>query len=385
MSTIRTSNNSKMLIWAREEVGYTLEQAAEAIGVSVETLQAAESGEKPLTLNQLRKAAEKFDFPFGYFYLSKPPREKTYTPMPDFRIEPGLAGADHYRLNLEIKKCRDRREVFIDLAIRLDVPIKLFQLLPVAELEKNIGSIVRKRLGILDAEIDALTYDEAYAFWKEKIENDGVLVYESQYIPDASGVIGAAIFYESCPIILLKRGGYFNERRLFTLLHEYAHLLIGQSAINDARAQIIDAINSPETQLEVSCNRIAAEILVPSEKINFADYQGMNLVEKMEALSKIFKVTYSTAAVCLKRINLINQQELAHLLELRKNANERTHTTQKVEVKIPREILMRIDLGRPMFNTVLEAYSTGLLNVFDASNILNLRVKKIDRLLSNMR
>lgn len=384
MSTIRTSNNSKMLIWAREEVGYTLEQAAEAIGVSVETLQAAESGEKPLTLNQLRKAAEKFDFPFGYFYLSKPPREKTYTPMPDFRIEPGLAGAGHYRLNLEIKKCRDRREVFIDLAIRLDVPIKPFQLLPSTELE-NIGSVVRKRLGILDKEIDALAYDEAYGFWKEKIENDGVLVYESQYLPDASGVIGAAIYYESCPIILIKRGGGFNERRLFTLLHEYAHLLIGKSAINDAQAQIIDAINSPETQLEVSCNQIASEILVPSEKVHFADYQGMNVVEKMEVLSKIFKVTYSTAAVCLKRIDLINQQELAYLLELRKKAHERANTKQKTEVKIPREILMRIDLGRPMFNTVLEAYSNGLLDVFDASNILNLRVKKIDMLLSNMR
>lgn len=105
MPTIRTSNNSKMLTWAREEVGYTLEQAADAIGVSVETLHAAESGEKPLTLNQLRKAAEKFDFPFGYFYLSRPPREKSYKPVPDFRIEPGLAGADHFRLNLEIKKC----------------------------------------------------------------------------------------------------------------------------------------------------------------------------------------------------------------------------------------------------------------------------------------
>lgn len=373
-----------MLIWAREEVGYTLEQAAEAIGVSVETLQAAESGEKPLTLNQLRKAAEKFDFPFGYFYLSKPPREKTYTPIPDFRIEPGLAGADHYRLNLEIKRCRDRREVFIDLAIRLDVPIKPFQLLPANELE-NVGSVVRKRLGILDTEIDALAYGDAYSFWKEKIENDGVLVYESQYLPDASGVIGSAIYYEPCPIILIKRGGGLNERRLFTLLHEYAHLLIGKSAINDARAQIIDAINSPETQLEVSCNRVASEILVPSEKINLADYQGMNLVEKMEALSKTFKVTYSTAAVCLKKIDLINQQELAYLLELRKKASERANTTQKTEVKIPREILMRIDLGRPMFKTVLEAYSNGLLDVFDASNILNLRVKKIDKLLSNMR
>lgn len=162
-------------------------------------------------------------------------------------------------------------------------------------------------------------------------------------------------------------------------------MLKGKSAINDAYAQVIDVANSPESQLEASCNRIAAEILVPSEKIDLAAYQGISLVEKMETLAKIFKVTYSTAAVCLKRIKLINQDELAHLLDLRRKAHDKIRAAKKEEARIPREILMRIDLGRPMFNTVLEAYSTGILDVFDASNILNLRIKKIDRLLSNLR
>lgn len=86
------------------------------------------------------------------------------------------------------------------------MPVRPFQLLPETE-PANIGSALRKRLGILEAEIDALAFDEAYGFWKEKVENDGVLVYESQYLPDESGVIGAAIYYEDCPIILIKRGG----------------------------------------------------------------------------------------------------------------------------------------------------------------------------------
>ena len=89
-----------MLVWAREEVGYTTEQASVAIGVSVDVLQAAESGARALTLNQLRKAAEQYDFPFGYFYLSNPPYDKSFKPVPDFRVDPGLVGAEHYRLAL---------------------------------------------------------------------------------------------------------------------------------------------------------------------------------------------------------------------------------------------------------------------------------------------
>ncbi len=383
MSTIRTSNNPAMLAWAREEVGYTLEQASEAIGVSLENLKAAESGSRPLTLNQLRTAAEMYDFPFGYFYLSEPPHNKSFKPIPDFRVEPGLVGVNHFRLSLEIKKCRERRIVFIDLANSMDMEVKPFQILEQTD-RPNIGSFIRNRLTILDAQVNSLNFDQAYSFWKEKIENDGVLVYESQYIPDASGVIGAAIFYEQCPVILIKRGGDFNERKLFTLLHEYAHLLMGQSAINDAGAQTIDLANSAETRLEANCNRLAAEILVPSEKINLTDYQHLDLVEKMEHLARTYKVTYTTAAVCLKRLNLISLHEFTHLLELRRAANQNKPTAKGEGVKIPRENLMRLDMGRPMFNTVLGAYSAGILDVFDTSAILNLRVKKIDRLASGL-
>lgn len=383
MSAIRTSNNHAMLVWAREEVGYTIEQAAEAIGVSVDTLKAAESDVRPLTLNQLRKAAEKYDFPFGYFYLSSPPYNKSFEPIPDFRIEPGLVGVDHYRLGLEIKRARDRRLVFFDLAANLGMELKPFRLLPEKD-PANIGSFIRERLVVTVSDMSSLSYDRVYSYWKSKIENDGVLVYETQYIPDVSGVIGAAIFYDTCPIILIKRGGDFNARKLFTLLHEYAHLLRGKSAINDAGAQTIALATSAVAKLETSCNRLAAEILVPSEKINLTDYAGLEPAEKMEHLSNTFKVTYTTAAVCLRRLNLISSSELSYLLELRRQAKKNSQTGKGKETKIPREHLARLDMGRPMFNAVLEAYVGGLLDIFDASKILNLRVKKIDKLVSGM-
>lgn len=383
MTPIRTTNNPAMLVWAREEIGYTIEQAAEALGISIESLNAAETGERPLTLNQLRDAAEKYDFPFGYFYLSNPPHSKTFKPIPDFRIEPGLVGINHHRLALEIKKCRDRRDIFLDLATSMEIEIKPFEL-PKIENQPHFGSLMRARLKISDRDINSLNYDTVYAFWKDRIEKDGVLVYESQYIPDVSGVIGAAIFYENCPIILIKRGGDFNERKLFTLLHEYAHLLMGVSAINDSSALTIDLANSVESQLEAKCNLLAAEILVPSEKINIQEYSELQPVEKMELLSSRFKVTYTTAAVCLKRFNLINIREFINLLEIRRAANEKKPRGKGAEVKIPRENIVRLDMGRPTFNTILGAYSAGLLDVYDTSAILSLKVKKIDHLVAGI-
>jgi len=383
MSTVRTSCNPAMLVWAREEVGYTTEQASVAIGVSVDVLQAAESGARALTLNQLRKAAEQYDFPFGYFYLSNPPYDKSFKPVPDFRVEPGLVGAEHYRLALEIKKVRDRRLVFMDVMGSLGTEPEQFVVLPDIHPE-NIGLVLRDRLGVSDAEVSALAIDDVYSYWKSKIEKDGVLVYESQYIPDESGVIGAAIFYETCPVILIKRGGDFNSRKLFTLLHEYAHLLMGRSAINDVGAQTVDQPVSYEGQIEARCNRLAADILVPPTKIDPETYEGLGAVDKMELLASSFKVTYTTAAVCLKRFNLISNDEFFYLLELRRKARGKAQEKKTANVQIPRENIMRLDMGRPMFRAVLEAYGNGILDVFDASKILNLRVKKIDKLASRL-
>ena len=385
MDTIRVSNNSKMLVWAREEVGFTLEQASRATGISVSSLKAAESEpcERPLTLNQLRTVADKYNCPFGYFYLTNPPYSKTYKSIPDHRIEPGFFGVDHFRLNIEIKKVRDRRLIYLDLLDSLDMAARAF--LPISKLpSSNVGTVIRKRLGVVDSEIFSLDIGQAYPYWKAKIENDGVLVYESQYIPGESGVIGAAIYYDTYPIMLVKRGGNCNPRKLFTLLHEYVHLLKRQSALNDAESQTVTKFVSDAAVLESECNLIAAEILVPSELVNRNDYINLDPKEKMENLANKFKVTYTTAAVCLKRLNLINRNEFYYLLELRREANSKKRKNKGKEVRIPRENIMRLDLGRPMFDVVLGAYSNGTIDLFDASKILNLRVFKIDNLLSGL-
>jgi len=315
--------------------------------------------------------------------ISNPPYDKSFKPVPDFRVEPGLVGAEHYRLALEIKKVRDRRLVFMDVMGSLGTEPEQFVVLPDIHPE-NIGLVLRDRLGVSDAEVSALAIDDVYSYWKSKIEKDGVLVYESQYIPDESGVIGAAIFYETCPVILIKRGGDFNSRKLFTLLHEYAHLLMGRSAINDVGAQTVDQPVSYEGQIEARCNRLAADILVPPTKIDPETYEGLGAVDKMELLASSFKVTYTTAAVCLKRFNLISNDEFFYLLELRRKARGKAQEKKTANVQIPRENIMRLDMGRPMFRAVLEAYGNGILDVFDASKILNLRVKKIDKLASRL-
>ncbi len=54
MAIIRATNNPDMLIWARKEIGLSLEQAAAAIGVSVDNLGLAEISDNDCIYNAVR-------------------------------------------------------------------------------------------------------------------------------------------------------------------------------------------------------------------------------------------------------------------------------------------------------------------------------------------
>ncbi len=379
MAIIRTSCNPAQLRWAREEAGLSIEQAALALAISSKTLLSAEQGEHSLTLNQLREASKKYNYPYGYFYLKELPKVKKHKPIPDFRVDPSLQHKEHFQLNLILKKIRDRRETYIDLIEPLGYEIKQFKILENNQ-SNNLGSQIRTRLNVSELDIAKLSYDSAYAFWKARIENDGVLVYESDRIPDETGVIGAALFYETLPIILIKRGTNFNERKLFTLLHEYSHLLYGESGINDSDSITVEFGHTDVSSIESKCNSLAAEILVPIEKIDKHSYQNISSSAMMELMARQFKVTYSTAAVCLRKNKMISQSDFVQLMKQRRDEHNRK-SSQRESVAIPRENLVRLDLGKPMFRAVIDSYSNGLLSAFDASGLLGLRVKKVDTLL----
>src|SRR5262245_48372 len=86
--------NPKILIWARETGGLTLEEAAEAIGLKfargktgAERLAAIEAGEEPLSRRLLLNMSQKYRRSLLIFYLAHPPKQGDRGQ--DFRILPG--------------------------------------------------------------------------------------------------------------------------------------------------------------------------------------------------------------------------------------------------------------------------------------------------------
>jgi transcriptional regulator with XRE-family HTH domain len=99
MATPRADIDPSLLRWARESIGYSIEDAATKLKLrgGAKQLEAWEAGEGGPTVAQLRKAAQIYRRPLAVFFLPEPPRD--FQAMQDFRRVPG-AEAGRWSPNL---------------------------------------------------------------------------------------------------------------------------------------------------------------------------------------------------------------------------------------------------------------------------------------------
>ena len=81
--TIHININPKMLIWARESLALSKNQASERTGISANRMTQLEDGDKKPTLDELKELAKAYKRTIATLLLSEPPKEK---PLP--RVEP---------------------------------------------------------------------------------------------------------------------------------------------------------------------------------------------------------------------------------------------------------------------------------------------------------
>jgi Zn-dependent peptidase ImmA (M78 family) len=100
---------------------------------------------------------------------------------------------------------------------------------------------------------------EWFFFWSSALEEVGILVITMNLV-DPREARGFSIAQDPVPVIAVNGSEHFNGR-IFTLMHEYAHVLLNASGLCDLHDQL--APDEERHRIEVECNRIASEILVP--------------------------------------------------------------------------------------------------------------------------
>jgi len=295
---IRIPVQPALLRWARERVGYD----TDALTGRFPRLDEWERGEVQPTLKQVEAFAKVTRTPIGLLFLEEPPIERV--PIPDFRT---IANVHVSRPSPDLLEtiylCQQRQDWYRDYALSMREPALDF--VGSARLQDDIvqtAATMRQILGFDVAERRQLaTWTDALRHCIGQADALGVLVM-------ASGVVGSnnrrrldprefrgfALVDPLAPLIFIN-GADTKAAQMFTLAHELAHLWLGQSAVSDTEAR-----TAPDQEVELWCNRVAAELLVPLVALRNEVDDRAGLQDELQRLARQFKVS---TLVILRRIH----------------------------------------------------------------------------------
>lgn len=251
-----------MLRWARGRVGLNVNEAALAAGVKPEQFQRWEEGDAQPTFRQAQHVASALHAPFGYFFLPEAPADEPA--LPDLRTMGG-SPVSRPSVNLveTVQHAMQRQAWFVEyLQEQGAEPLPFVGRFNTNSSVARIAQDIRHVLGV-DVEQGQRNWESYYRELIEASERAGVLVMRSGIVGnnthrklDVGEFRGFAISHSLAPVVFINSSDA-PSARLFTLVHELAHIWLGSSGISNAAP-------GNTRREEVVCNGVAGEFLAPS-------------------------------------------------------------------------------------------------------------------------
>jgi transcriptional regulator with XRE-family HTH domain len=258
--------NPKILIWARETAGLTVEAAAKKLGLSgPERLQALEAGERQPSRRQLLNMSEKYRRPLLTFYLEKPPRERDRGQ--DFRSlpEPPAVGSEAL-LDTLVRNVLARQQL-VRAALEETDEDEALSFVASAEMSQGVDALVTSLRSVLAVSLDEFraqkSVTEAFAILRAGAEKAGIFVLLMGNLGthhtdiDVRVFRGFALADKVAPFVVINE----KDSRAawsFTLLHELTHVWLGQTGISGYESNV---------DIERFCDAVSARFLLAPEEL----------------------------------------------------------------------------------------------------------------------
>jgi Zn-dependent peptidase ImmA (M78 family) len=370
----------QILTWARNSAGFTVAEAAEKAHVKVAKLERWEHGEDQPTIRQLRELGRIYRRHIAIFYLPEPPRD--FQPLRDYRRFPGRVPPRlSPELIFEVREAHDRRETMIELAKDLQLRPPEFPLsIGSGDDPERAGLRIRDFLGARYEEQGRGSQEQSLHYWRVLLEKQNLLVFQTTMI-DRDEIRGFSISEIPFPVIVANRKD-FPRPRIFTLLHELAHIALHRGGLCDMDDETGRA---PEDQrVEVFCNHVAGAAFVPQDRLLIEPIVRSHpkspvwTDDEIKALARIYG---SSREVLLRR--LLHFGMTTQDFYRRKRAQYQAEYLAIIGRRKAGFLPPAPDLvsaaGKPFVRLVLEALGQGVLSIGRTSDYLGIRLKHLPR------
>ncbi|EPC3818995.1 ImmA/IrrE family metallo-endopeptidase [Klebsiella oxytoca] len=282
--------NPQIFNWARARAQVSEEDLSHSLGVKLEKVIGWSSGDQKPTFGQAQKLASKLHIPFAFFFLPSPPID--VLPIPDLRT-PGNHGLANISVDLKdtIASVVRRQEWYKDyLKDQNAEPLGFIGSYDVNSNPDDVAESIRQTLGLKDLNPRGLNWEEYQRKIVEGAEAAGILVMRSGIVENntrrplsVSEFRGFAISDNHAPVVFVNLRDA-PSARLFTLLHELAHLWLGQSGVSSVGT-------FEDRREERFCNAVAGEFLAPAREVTALWSEDKELNDNVSDIARTFHVS----------------------------------------------------------------------------------------------
>lgn len=369
-----------VLKWARESARMTEETAAAKIPkLTVEKLKEWEDGTSQPTIRQAQILTKAYKRPFALFFLPEVPKD--FQPLQDFR----KSGSKELTTSsiFIIREIQQKQAWISDVySENNEEKLPFVGRFSLNSNPKDVADDILTTLGINPSKYKT---DNPIREWINAAESNGIFVSRTSFIHskiklDSEELQGFAIADQFAPFVFVNSDDW-NAPQLFTLVHELAHIWIAATGIsNEIEPEI--ANGDKFNPIEIFCNEVAANALIPSELILGIDKSVLNNSQDIFKTAKNLGVSSFAFLVRALNLQLVSNSEyevLKKQAEIDYQAFLKREGEKKAALKLkqkekpggPNPYLLRLSKNSRLFTqVVLDALRSGVVQPTQASFLL---------------
>jgi Zn-dependent peptidase ImmA (M78 family)/DNA-binding XRE family transcriptional regulator len=380
MSTLQEAFiTAEMVRWARRRAGEALEGLAGRIHVSPDKIASWEVGEELPTFRQAQHLAHALNIPFGFLFLSTPPH--IHIPIPDLRT---VNGRFPEEVSVEftdlVNSVLLKQQWYRDyLESEGREPLSFVGRFDLQSPISKVAEDIKHTIGIdEESRRESISWEDFLRKLIKKSEASGLLVLRSGVVESntkrklsVDEFRGFAISDDLAPLVFINVRDA-KTAQIFTLVHELAHIWIGQSGISNPNFR--KRSSQQKNRVEQFCNKVAAEVLIPKDEFLKIWRNQASVEANLRQLSIRFRV--SSVAVLRQAFELDKISETQYLRQYRLETqkwNERESESAETNGG-DFYATLRARNGSVLTEAIVEAALEGRILKRDAARLLNVKV-----------
>ncbi len=390
--------NNEILTWARDTAGLSVEHAAKKLALTDKTKRTAadqledmESGRTSPSTAMLNRMAKVYRRSLLTFYLSGPPAKASRGH--DFRLLPQRHTSDEPLVDVLLRDVRARQSMVRSI-VEDDEDASPLPFIGSSASTTSVEQLASKLKDVFSIDIvvyrQQKTAEAAFNYLRTQAESAGVFVLLIGNLGSfhtnlaVAAFRGFALSDELAPFVVVNDQDA-KSAWSFTLLHELAHLLLGETGISG---------QATGSQVEILCNDAASLVLVSQSEMQTIDGVGSDFdadASSITGFAHLHFVSRSMVAYRLFKNGRISESQWSELTEhfrrewyaLKEMLKEKQRAKEGTGPDY--YVIKRHRLGRALLGFVEREMQAGVLSPTKAAKVLGVKPRSVAPLLSPQR